>query len=115
MANQAIAQEQEGKEVLGKLDKMEADSDGFETLLAEFISAARTHIAFEEAAVWPVLRAALSAAEAEDLGRKIEDAKKTAPTRPHPKTPAKPSVLKTAGTAAAAADRIRDAATGRNE
>jgi hypothetical protein len=115
LANQAIAQEQKGKEVLDQLDKLEADSDGFEHLLAEFISAGRAHIAFEESHVWPGLRVALSAQEADDLGRKLEDAKRTAPTRPHPKTPGTPGVLKTAGAAAAATDRIRDAATGRND
>jgi hypothetical protein len=39
----------------------------------------------------------------------------TAPTRPHPHTPPSPGVLKTAGPAVAAADRARDAATGRDE
>jgi hypothetical protein len=115
LANRALTQEQEGKEVLDQLDKLEAGSDEFEGLLAEFTSAGRAHIAFEETQVWPGLRTALNVEEADDLGRKLEQAKKTAPTRPHPKTPASPGVLKTAGTAAAAADRIRDAATGRNE
>jgi hypothetical protein len=55
----------------------------------------------------------MSEAEAADLGDSLEQAKKTAPTRPHPHTPASPGVLKTAGPAAAAADRARDAATGR--
>ena len=57
----------------------------------------------------------LTAAEADDLGRKLEVGKETAPTRPHPKTPASPGVLKTAGPAVAAVDRLRDAATGRDE
>lgn len=115
LAKQAIGQEQEGKEVLDRLDKLDADSDEFENLLSEFISAGRTHIAFEEANVWPGLRAALSPEEADGLGREIEEAKKGGPTRPHPKTPASPGVLKTAGPAAAAVDHIRDAATGRND
>jgi hemerythrin-like domain-containing protein len=115
LANQAIDQEQEGKEVLDRLDKLDADSAEFEGQLAQFISAGRTHIAFEETQVWPGLRATLSAEEADDLGHKLEEAKKGAPTRPHPKTPASPGVLKTAGPAVAATDRIRDAATGRDE
>ncbi len=51
----------------------------------------------------------------DDLGRELECAKKVAPTRPHPKTPASPAVLKTAGPVVAAADRLRDAATGCDE
>ena len=115
LANQALAQEQEGKEVLHRLDKLAPEDTEFENLLARFISAGRIHIAFEEAQVWPGLRTALNAGEAGDLGIKLEQAKETAPTRPHPKTPPTPGALKTAGPAAAAADRIRDAATGRNE
>ncbi len=52
-------------------------------------------------------------ARATELDRKITDGKKTAPTRPHPHTPASPGVLKAAGPAAAAADKARDAVTGR--
>src|SRR5690348_4214107 len=113
LADQAISQEQEGKEVLAKLDKLDADDPEFERLVREFTSAAREHIAFEETQVWPALRAALTETQSLELGEKLEQAKKTAPTRPHPHTPASPSVLKAAGPAAAAADRARDAATGR--
>jgi hemerythrin-like domain-containing protein len=113
LADQAISQEQEAKEVLAKLDKLDADNPEFDRLLREFIRAAREHIAFEETQVWPALRAALSEGESSELGNKLEQGKKTAPTRPHPHTPASPGVLKTAGPVAAAADRARDAATGR--
>jgi hypothetical protein len=115
LANQAQGQEQEGKEVLAKLDKLAPEDEEFEAQLAGFITAGRAHIAFEETTVWPSLRDNITAAEADDLGRKLEEGKKTAPTRAHPKTPASPGVLKTAGPAVAAADRLRDAATGRGE
>ena len=115
LADEAIGQEQEGKRILDKLDKLDADSPEFVMLLGEFTKAARDHIAFEETRVWPALRSAMSESEAADLGDSLEQAKKTAPTRPHPHTPASPGVLKTAGPAAAAADRARDAATGRGQ
>ena len=113
LADQAIAQEQEGKEVLNKLDKTKADDPEFEHLLTMFVKAGRDHIGFEETQVWPALRAVLSDEQSAELAKKYETAKKTAPTRPHPKTPASPSALKTAGPAAAAADRARDAVSGR--
>jgi hypothetical protein len=114
-ADTAIEQEQEGKEILDKLDKLDASDPEFEQLVATIIQAGRGHINYEETQVWPQLRAALSAQEASDLGDKIEQGKKTAPTRPHPHTPAAPGVLKTAGPAVGAADRARDAASGRGE
>ncbi len=113
LAGTAIGQEQEGKEVLDKLDKLDVSDAGFEKLVTKFIEAGRTHISYEETQVWPSLRNALSAEEASEIGTKIEQGKKTAPSRPHPHTPPSPGVLKAAGPLAAAADRARDKATGR--
>jgi hemerythrin superfamily protein len=113
LADRAIGQEQEGKEVLARLDKLGADDPEFEALLSQFIKAGREHIEFEETQVWPALRAVMTEAESAELGESLEQAKRTAPTRPHPHAPPSPGVLKTAGPAAAAADRARDAATGR--
>jgi hypothetical protein len=42
-------------------------------------------------------------------------AKEIAPTRPHPHIPPQPGVLKTAGPAVAAADKVRDELSGRGE
>jgi hemerythrin-like domain-containing protein len=114
-ADTAIGQEQEAKEVLTKLDKLDADHPDFERLVREFIEAGREHIAFEETQVWPALRSALTEQEAVELGDKLTEAKKTAPTRPHPHTPPMPGVLKAAGPAVSAVDRARDAATGRGQ
>jgi hemerythrin-like domain-containing protein len=113
LADTAIAQEQDGKEVLDRLDKLDPDQPEFEQLVITFIAAGREHISFEEGQVWPRLRSVLTADEARSIGDKIAAGKKTAPTRPHPNTPASPGVLKTAGPAVGAADRARDAVTGR--
>jgi hemerythrin-like domain-containing protein len=115
LADQAIAQEQEAKETLARLDKLEASDAEFDQVLDAFIPAARRHIAFEETQVWPTLRQALTAAEARELGDKLATARKRGPTRPHPRTPASPEVLKTAGPAIAAVDKLRDAVTGRGK
>ncbi|HWG00989.1 MAG TPA: hemerythrin domain-containing protein [Trebonia sp.] len=115
LADAAIAQEQEGKEVLNELDKADASDAEFERLLATFIRAGREHIQFEEEMVWPRAREALTAELATEIGTQIAEGKETAPTRPHPRTPASPGVLKTAGPAAAVADKARDAATGRGD
>jgi hypothetical protein len=113
LADEAIGQENEAKKVLNKLDKLGAANPEFEQLLATFIAAGREHIAFEETQVWPGLRDVLSEQEAAELGDKLQNAKKSARTRPHPHTPASPGVLKATGPAAAAADKARDAVTGR--
>lgn len=113
VADEALEQENEGEQVLYELGKLNAEDAKFEELLTGFTSAARAHIAFEEGHAWPLLRASLTADEAAELGSKIEQAKKLAPTRPHPNTPTSETARKTAGPLAGAADRLRDAVTGR--
>jgi hypothetical protein len=113
LADRATGQEQEAKQVLAELDKLDASDAEFEKLLGTFIGAARDHIEFEETQVWPAMRTALNSDRAAELGIQIAEGKKTAPTRPHPHAPASPGVLKTAGPAVAAADKARDAMTGR--
>ena len=63
--------------------------------------------------MWPRFESALSR---EDRGtrRKTRASKKIAPTRPHPDTPANPTVQKTAGVGAAIIDRVRDTPGGRD-
>ena len=82
MAEEAIGQELGAREVLRKLDGLQAWDDGFEQLLREFITAARAHVAFEETKVWPGLREALSADEVSELGNSLMEAKENAPGRP---------------------------------
>jgi hemerythrin superfamily protein len=115
LADHAIEQEQAAKFVLDDLIGRKPDDPKFEELVGQFIADGREHIAYEETSVWPEMKHALNAEEAEELGRKIEEGKKLAPTRPHPHTPPKPGILKAAGPAVAAADRARDAVTGRGQ
>jgi hemerythrin-like domain-containing protein len=115
LADQATRQEQDAKQVLARLDKLGPDEAEFERLLAKFVVDAREHIEFEESQVWPPLRAALPGEISAGLGTKIAEGKKSAPTRPHPHTPPSPGALKTAGPAVAAADKARDAVTGRGD
>jgi hemerythrin-like domain-containing protein len=113
LADEATVQEQQAKQVLYRLDKLDASDADFEQMLGMFTTGAREHIAFEENQVWPGLRTGLTAAEAEDLGGPLIEAKKAAPTRPHPNTPGTPGVQKTTGPAAGLIDKIRDAMSGR--
>jgi len=113
LADEAIAQEKEAKEVLDRLEKLEPADPEFDQLVATYIPAARQHIEFEETRVWPELREALSQAEAQELGDKVQKAKEIGPTRPHPHTPANPTLLKTLGPAVAVTDKLRDAVAGR--
>jgi hypothetical protein len=115
IAEAGLEQEAEADPVLADLDKLQPDDEGFEERLVAFTAAARAHITYEEAHAWPLLRASISADEAQALGDQITQAKKLAPTRPHPHVPPQPGAVKSAGPVAGVADRLRDAVTGRGK
>jgi hypothetical protein len=112
LADEAVSQEQEAKRMLGLLEK--SGSGDAADLLRQVIAISRAHIDFEETQVWPGVRLALSEQELGDLGGQLEQAKRLAPTRPHPHMPCTPQVLKVAAPIAGATDRIRDALGGRH-
>jgi hemerythrin superfamily protein len=115
LADEATGQEQHAKSVLRELDRMAAGNERFEELLAEFVRQARAHIAFEETRVWPRLRRALTGTQAAKLGTALRKGKTLAPTHPDPDIAPEPGILKATGAMTAAADRLRDAATGRGK
>jgi hemerythrin-like domain-containing protein len=113
LADEAIAQEQDGKRLLQLLNDGQPGDPEFHQALKDFVKLGREHIAYEQDVVFPRFAAVASSAELDKLGEKLERAKKIAPTRPHPGTPPNPMVLKTTGMVAATIDHVRDAFTGR--
>jgi hemerythrin-like domain-containing protein len=110
LADEAIGQESEIKELLARLDKLPTADHEFDQLI---VPVARQHIEFEETQVWPDLRAALTAGQAHELGEQVRKAEEHGPTRPHPRTPADPAAQRTVGAVAALIDKLRDAVSGR--
>lgn len=105
----ALAQEQEGKDLLVKLGKLEPSEEEFDKLAEEAETASRKHVAFEDQ-VLLALREALSPEEQDELGRRFRRAESHAPTRPHPRAPNEPAAaVKAVGAAGAAMDSARDA------
>jgi Hemerythrin HHE cation binding domain len=113
LADQAISQEQEAKQVLARLERHDSRDAGYGALIRRFLVVGRAHIDFEETQVWPGVRLALSEQELDDLGEQLEQGKRLAPTRPHPNMPPTAEVLKVVAPIAAATDWIRDVLGGR--
>ena len=85
---EGLEQENEAEPLLAELSMLQLGDAVFEDRLAAFISAARAHIAFEEAHAWPLLQAAINHDQAQALGDRIMHAKEKAPASPHPHVPA---------------------------
>lgn len=108
-ADQALEQEQEGKDTLTELGRLDPDSREFDELVEQLVLQLRKHVAFEEQ-VFLEVREAIPAGRLERLGEKLLSAAKTAPTRPHKHAPKRPgAAVKAAAPGAAALDKARDA------
>lgn len=87
------------------------DFDGGEqwrTELRQTVHELRRHIATEEAELFPLLRDALPGDRLVDLGRRLEAARRHAPTRPHPHAPRAGLGAKLADRIVGPVDRLRD-------
>jgi hemerythrin superfamily protein len=103
-----MAEENEAKEVLAKLEKMDVDSAEFTTTFTEFRQSVRAHAEAEETQEFPLLRASTDHEALEKARSAVETAEKMAPTHPHPS--AKTTTMNyVAGPFAAMLDRARDA------
>ena len=106
---------QELEETLVKLEGVDSEDADFLRLVRELKGQLDHHVDDEESDQFPKLRRAVSADELVDLGRKVEAAKKVAPTRPHPDSPHSELFHMTVGLGVGMVDRLRDALSGRIE
>jgi hypothetical protein len=95
--DQAVSQEVELKRVLNLLNGLDPASPRFEPLVRRLTETGRAHHDFEEHRVWPGVRLALSEQELTELGARLEQGRRLAPTRPHPNLSPAPEVLRLAG------------------
>jgi hemerythrin superfamily protein len=109
LVKEALDEHQEAKEVLAELDDADPRSPGFEQKVRSLIQDVRHHVQEEETELLPKLENALPLERLEQMGGRLEDAKKGAPTRPHPHAPSAPPANVVAGAVAGVVDRARDA------
>ena len=109
LADHAIEEHQEVKELLAQIERSDGDATERRSLLARLTREVRSHVEEEEGDVLPKLQAAVGPDELRQLGEAMAQAKKMAPTRPHPHAPNTPPGNVVAGPAAALVDKARDA------
>lgn len=114
VADHELAEHAEAEEVMKEIERTDAVGARFDELVTKLIADIRHHLRDEESGLLPRLRAACDADELRDLGRKFQQSKKIAPTRPHPSAPNSPPANKILGPGIGLIDRVRDALGGRN-
>jgi hemerythrin superfamily protein len=110
------------KWTLSELASMAPDDERFTAKVTVLIENVRHHVKEEERELFPKVRKAFTRAELETLGAELAAAARTAPTKPHPRSPDTPpaNLVASALTApidaattlvGAAAGKLRDAVT----
>jgi len=100
--------------VMKQMEDADTTAPAFLARVGELAGLLRHHIHDEEDEQFPKLRAHVSAEDLTELGKKVEAAKKLAPTRPHPLAPHSELFHKTVGLGVGLIDRLRDKLTGRH-
>ena len=97
------------KWVLNELDDMKPDHERFKAKMTVLIENVRHHVEEEESELFPEVRKVIKRKELGELGDALEQAKKTAPTSPHPRAPDTPPANLVAGPTAAVVDKAKTA------
>jgi hemerythrin superfamily protein len=96
------------KWTLSELEKMSPDDERFDAKVKVLMESVRHHVKEEQTELFPRVREVMERSELADLGEALAQAKKVAPTHPHPRAPDSPPANLVAGSGAALVDRARD-------
>jgi hemerythrin superfamily protein len=100
------------KWVLSELDGMDPAAERFDAKVTVLIENVRHHVEEEEGEFFPKVRDELGRKALGDLGEALEEAKSTAPTHPHPRSPDTPPSNRLVGAIAGVIDRLTDNVSG---
>ncbi|MFI9611883.1 hemerythrin domain-containing protein [Streptomyces sp. NPDC052023] len=115
MADEEIEDHAKAEQIMKDLEGCDAGDPEFDRLISMLMTEIRAHLADEEENLFPALRAACPPQALDELGDKVRQAKKMAPTRPHPSAPDTPPLNKLLAPGAGLVDRVRDALSGRGK
>lgn len=100
------------KWVLAELVDLDPSAERFDAKVTVLIENVRHHVEEEETEFFPKVRSGLSRGALADLGQAMAQAKKSAPTHPHPRASDTPPSNAVVGAIAGAIDRVGDNISG---
>lgn len=100
------------KWTLSELVELDPTDERFDAKVTVLMENVRHHIKEEERDFFPKVRDRLGRNELSELGQALADAKKSAPTKPHPRMPDAGPVNAVAGTLTGVVDRVGDHLSG---
>ncbi|MET7795588.1 hemerythrin domain-containing protein [Streptomyces decoyicus] len=115
LAEKELADHARVEQLLNDLQQREADDLDFDRLVLKLRTEVTAHVDDEENHLFAQLRTHVHPYVLEELGNKIRQAKKLAPTRPHPGAPSTPPANKLLAPGLGMVDRVRDYVSGRGK
>ena len=109
---EALEEHHVAKWTLDEIDRLSPEDERFDAKMTVLSENIRHHIEEEETTLFPRLQKSMGKDELEALGAVIAQAKRAAPTHPHPMSPDTPPGNFVSGALAKILDLGRDAATG---
>jgi hemerythrin-like domain-containing protein len=100
------------KWLLSEIEDLDPEAERFDAKVKVLIDSVRHHVEEEEGEFFPKVRNELGRKALADLGDRLADAKKTAPTHPHPRSPDTPPGNVVVGAVAGVVDRVSDNISG---
>lgn len=100
-------------QLMKQIEDVDPSAPAFMELIRQLETQLRHHASDEESQQFPQLRAHISGEKLVEIGQKVQNAKKLAPTRPHPSAPHSELFHKTVGPGVGMVDRLLDKLTGR--
>ena len=96
------------KITLAELETLDPTDERFHPKVTVLMENVRHHVEEEENDLFPMMRETFGRNDMSDLGAALDEARSTAPTRPHPASPDAPPANLVTGLVAGIVDRIRD-------
>ncbi len=99
------------KYMLAELERMDPKDERLDAKVTVLMENVRHHVKEEEDEMFPTVRDAVTAASLKELGERMQEAKRTVPSRPHPHAPDEPPGNVIVGAGAMLVDSAKDAAS----
>lgn len=109
MIQQRLEEQREAEDLLRRLEEADPSSPELGSLFGRLRQAVRAHAEAEELEVLPLLAELEQALDRPGMGARYVEAKRRAPTHPHPDAPDRPPGNLVAGPLVGLVDRVRDA------
>jgi len=93
---------------LQELVDLDPKDERFTAKVTVLIENVRHHVKEEEGELFPSVRAAMSRAQLLEIADRLEQARRTAPTRPHPRSPDQPPAAVVSDVVAGVIDKARE-------